>query len=374
MKKQLLLLVCLLSFSISQAQTFNDGVLEYTVTSGTNVSVKKFNNVCPTGTLTIPNTVTDNSITYTITEIENQAFYNCSGLTSLSIPNSVTAIGAAAFSDCTGLMYLSIPNSVTSIGNFAFRSCIGLTSLSIPNSVTAIGYGTFAYCGSLTSLSILNSVTSIGNLAFSGCYSLTSLSIPNSVTSIGDYAFYACSGLTSLSISNSVTSIGHGTFSGCYGLTSLSIPNSVTAIGDEAFNGCSGLTSVTVGWATPLVVPTNVFNNVNVSAIPLTVPAGTVALYQAAAVWQDFGSFVLSTENFTENNINVALFPNPVNNTLNIALDTAISKVAIYNLQGQKVKESTTEQVNVATLSQGIYLIKIEDENGNTAMKKFIKK
>jgi len=113
------------------------------------------------------------------------------------------------------------------------------------------------------------------------------------------------------------------------------------------------------------------------------IPAGIVAdLLQNDRIFNttvdmgcyEYGSSPVAAVNELTTNLDFTLYPNPVNNTLNIALDTAISNVAIYNLQGQKVKESTTEQVNVATLSQGIYLIKIEDENGNTAMKKFIKK
>ena len=55
-------------------------------------------------------------------------------------------------------------------------------------------------------------------------------------------------------------------------------------------------------------------------------------------------------------------------------MDSDLSQVVIYNLQGQKVKESTTKQVNVSNLSKGVYLVKIEDGNGNIATEKFIKK
>jgi len=177
------------------------------------------------------NTIIPNSVT----SIGDHAFYECSGLTSLTIPNSVTSIGWNAFYECSGLKSLTIGNSVISIDNSAFEGCTGLTSLTIPNSVTLIGDEAFMGCTGLTSLTIGNSVTTIGGSAFSSCRGLTSLTIPNSVISVGQYAFYQCSGLTSLTLGNSVTSIGQFAFYSCSGLTSLTIPNSVTSIGPSAF-------------------------------------------------------------------------------------------------------------------------------------------
>ena len=44
---------------------------------------------------------------------------------------SVTSIGSAAFWECTGLTSVTIPNSVTSIGNYVFYACRGLESVYI---------------------------------------------------------------------------------------------------------------------------------------------------------------------------------------------------------------------------------------------------
>ena len=198
------------------------------------------------GDVVIPESVTFEEVSYSVTSIGEYAFEDCSGLTSITIPNSVTSIGEGAFYGCSGLTSVTIPNSVTSIGWEAFYGCSGLTSITIPNNVTAIASYTFYNCSDLTSITIPNSVTSIGEGTFSGCSGLTTITIPNSVTSIGEWAFSGCSGLTSITIPNNLTAIESSTFENCSSLTSVTIPNSVISIGNGAFRGCSGLTSITI--------------------------------------------------------------------------------------------------------------------------------
>ena len=104
------------------------------------------------GNIIIPESTTYNGTTYSVTSIGEYAFYNCSGLTSVTIPNFVTSIGEYAFYYCSGLTSVTIPNSVTSIGYNAFADCSGLTSVTIGNSVTSIGYDAFRGCSGLTKL------------------------------------------------------------------------------------------------------------------------------------------------------------------------------------------------------------------------------
>ena len=427
-----------------------------------------------TGALTIPNSVTT---------IGGYAFSGCSGLTSIDvgesntqyssidgvlfnknqttliqypagkqgssyiIPNSVTTIENAAFYECSGLTSVTIPNSVTSIGNGAFADCSGLTgNLTIPNGVTTIGNNTFSGCSGLTSVTIPNSVTSIGNYAFRNCSGLTSVTIPNSVTSIGYNAFEGCSGLTSVTIPNSVTFIGYYAFRDCSGLTSVTIPNSVTSIGAPTFWNCYGLTSITVSWVTPPNwINSNVFGNLTLSNINLHVPCGSSDLYAAAPVWEDFNinealaitaiagsngtisdegitivncgedktyTFAVTNTNYEidevlidyvpnatakengyhtfeniitnhtiqvtfkaiENGIadiptnSISIYPNPTQNELTIdGGDLQINRVEICDLAGRAVfgqPQGSPLQINVSALPAGIYLVRIHTEKG----------
>ena len=70
-----------------------------------------------------------------ITKICQYAFYNCTGLKSITIPDSVTSIDYAAFWNCSGLTSITIPNSVTSIGWYAFSGCRGLTSITFNGTI-----------------------------------------------------------------------------------------------------------------------------------------------------------------------------------------------------------------------------------------------
>lgn len=122
-----------------------------------------------TGYVIIPESVTYNGTTYTVTAIGNYAFYNYNreGITGISIPNTVNSIGSFTFYNCTRLKDINIPISVTSIGSNAFNYCEGLSYVSIPDSVSSVGENAFCNCVDITSITIGKSVTLIGSNAFS---------------------------------------------------------------------------------------------------------------------------------------------------------------------------------------------------------------
>ena len=258
MKKFFSLIILILLPIVANAYDAEiDGI--YYDFSGNNAEVTYVTFGGYSGPVVIPQSVTYNGKTYSVTSIGGCAFEGCFGLTSVTIPNSVISIGGRAFYYCRDLTAITIPNSVTSIGEPgepAFEGCSGLTSIKVDvgntkydsrnNCNAIIETATNTLIAGCQNTVIPNSVTSIGDYAFSGCSGLISVTIPNNVTSIGYSAFSGCSGLTSVTIPNSVTSIGHYAFCGCRGLTSITIPNSVTSIEYNPFSSCSGLTSIKV--------------------------------------------------------------------------------------------------------------------------------
>ncbi len=227
-----------------------------------------------------------------VTSIDNNVFYDCSGLATVNfnaincsnMGNSVNSV----FRGCTSLITLNIGDSVRNIPSYIFSGCGGLNSIYLPNSITNIGRCAFSECYGLTSVTIGSGVTRIGGNAFAGCNELTSvyykgdikqwcgitfetiydidipysnplinaqtlyidntlvtnLIIPNTVTEIKQYAFYNATFLTSVTLGDYVTSIGNRAFCECRGIETVTIGEDVTSIGSYVFSGCSTLNTV----------------------------------------------------------------------------------------------------------------------------------
>ena len=232
------------------------------------------------GTLEISN-YAGNSATYEIpgeidgkkvVRIGDNAFIDCTELTSVTIPDSVTDIRWRAFYNCVSLKSVTIPKSVTYIDNYAFgyyydSDSFGTKKIdgfkinyvknthghmyAIKNGFTdeaclltnELDDGTLEitkYVGNSATCVIPSEidgkkVTQIGYNAFSSRTELTSITIPDGVTIIGNSAFSDCTSLETVTIPNSVTHIYPRAFYNCTSLKEVTIPASVTVIRDEAF-------------------------------------------------------------------------------------------------------------------------------------------
>ena len=118
MKKVYLLFLMALLPLVASADAVKIGSIYYNLNAEAKTAEVTSNPNKYTGEVAIPKTVTYQSVKYKVTYICNFAFYECSGLTSVTIPNSVTSIGNAAFYCCNNLTSITIPSSVTSIGEY----------------------------------------------------------------------------------------------------------------------------------------------------------------------------------------------------------------------------------------------------------------
>lgn len=127
MRSFIALTLCLLPLCVNAADFIVDGVY-YNITSSTDNTCQITYNTTSynsyAGKVVIPEEVTYNGTTYSVTSIGNNAFRASSALSEVTIPTSVTSIGTYAFYNCTALHNITIPNNVKTIGSYAFSGCI----------------------------------------------------------------------------------------------------------------------------------------------------------------------------------------------------------------------------------------------------------
>jgi hypothetical protein len=254
-----------------------------------------------------------------VTLIGTGTFYQCTSLTSIDVDAA-----NAFYASVDGVLYnkaittlikcpggkvgaITIPNSVTSIEDNAFYQCTTLTSIDVDAanafyaSVDGVLYNkaitTLIKCpgGKNAVNSIPNSVTSIGNSAFSDCISLTTVTLGSGVNTIGDEAFYQCTNLTSVTIGSGVNNIGNYAFTGCTSLTSLTFLGLVAPTTIEE-NWILGLDTGIMGHAngaSNFPSPGGVFHGLTmgtvISAVPPGVPTNfltTPSNTQVTLTWQ----------------------------------------------------------------------------------------
>ncbi|MCC8037917.1 MAG: leucine-rich repeat domain-containing protein [Bacteroidales bacterium] len=249
-----------------------------------------------TGAVAIPETVTYDGRTYTVSEIGNHAFIRSSGLTSVTIPSTVTTIGSGAFNACTSLKKVEIPQGVTEIKDGVFRNCSALATIYLPSTLTSLDdfalatsalskiYLHAATVPTATSYTLYNvpetcalyvpgfSMTAYQSANYWKALTVSSLPYDFTAADSEGVTFYYKAGddntatvtyrdnryasysgdltvPTSTSYGSTtyaVTAIGKDAFNQSSSLTSLQVPSGVTSIGDNALWECTKLSSVTL--------------------------------------------------------------------------------------------------------------------------------
>ncbi len=150
----------------------------------------------------VPETVTKDGVTYTVTSIGSSAFKNCKKLVSVTLPDTVTAISSFAFTYCTALKEIDLGNSLKTIAMSAFYECSALEEIIMPDTVSGIGSTAFTKCYSLKNVVIGKKVANIPQSAFYGCKALKSVTFGPDLKTIAYYAFAGCNAITDVYYGN----------------------------------------------------------------------------------------------------------------------------------------------------------------------------
>ncbi len=175
-----------------------------------------------------------------------------------SIGGYITEANASKgiFAQAGNIGTLIIGEDLIGIGNCAFYECTGLDSISFGNGIKVIGNYAFAGCGSLRDVTIpdLCMLGQIGDHAFYSCTNLTKFTLPINVSYVGDYAFAECRFLSDFVMCNygdandrsNLTELGWNVFENCETLSSLTFPaNYNEAVDISLVKGCKNLRYIT---------------------------------------------------------------------------------------------------------------------------------
>ena len=163
-------------------------------------------------------------------------------------------------------------------------------------------------------------------------------------------------------------------------LTSLDI----TQNNDLFYLGCSNnqLTSLDAkNGNNSLITTFNATNNTSLTCIQVDNETAANAGQAPYTNWlkdvtatysEDCAALGIEDESLAQS---ITLYPNPVSDILTIDSKISLIKVEIYSVLGQKVKElySGFNSITTDNLSKGIYIVRLQSENG-FATKKLIKK
>jgi hypothetical protein len=118
--------------------------------------------------------------------IQEEVFYNCSSLQSVTLPAELGRIESRAFYRCKMLEQVNFPSTLKHIGSEAFYFT-QLSKLELPIGLIEIGDSAFFKCNLLTEVKIPFTVKKLGKWVFHGCNRLKVIEILHDPEYIGDW-------------------------------------------------------------------------------------------------------------------------------------------------------------------------------------------
>lgn len=175
-----------------------------------------------------------------LTNIKQYAFAYCNNLLSAKFMENLSSainIYKGAFAGCQNLQ--SVQNIfVVGIDEQMFYDCKNLQTLTGEQITQNIGDLAFYNCQKLANISILSSAQNIGRSVFEKCNSLSNIVLQN-VQTVSSKAFANIKNLQSINLGNNVQQIDFSAFDGCENLTNMLIASSSYLIQNDAIYSSS---------------------------------------------------------------------------------------------------------------------------------------
>ena len=377
--KRLVLFICtLLCANVLLAQTeFIVGNLKYKVNASNQQEVGVYAADTTIITANIPETVTYQGTTYSVTSIGYGAFADCRSLTSIEIPNSVTSIEGWAFLCCSSLTDVTIPNSVTSIEwDFisVFYGCSSLTSMTIDMSnIHSFLFEEYSKTPfPLQNLTLGENVTSIASGAFNNCSFLQNVTcLATTPPTLADNTVFPYPNIATLTVPcgtleaySSATSFWNMFFAGRISENGYNVEVSVN---DETFGSVAVESDCSTGTLTATAnegyrfVIWNDGNTDNPRTVALTSDTSFSAIF---ALIDESSLLEAEAES-------ISFFPNPTKSE--ITFSQAIEKVEVIDLTGKAILTfSNAKTINIESLPAGAYYLRLTNEE-KTSLQKVIK-
>ena len=209
------------------------------------------------GDISIPSFITtgeNDEFTFRVMEIDANAFYGCTEVTSVDIPYSVLRIVDGAFKGCSGIKKFTVNEN-----NQSYKDIDG----------------------------ILFSKDEKMLIKYPAQKETAEYVISEEVAIICTEAFMDNAFLRKVSVGNFVTAISDNSFKNCSALEEVELGGNVRIIGAESFKNCPKLMLVNAHGMWPAHCP-NVFDDAAKQNAKLYVPRGQVMNYKRRLEWRDF--------------------------------------------------------------------------------------
>ena len=284
-------------------------------------------------TLNIPETVTYDGTTYSVTEIAPGAMYKHKNIKCVVLPKTLKLM-PKAFELCDSIetLYYNAENLTKPTTIPFVDSKQSLKNVYIGEDVETIPEGIF---NNLENISTVHwDAKNCEDMQYSPFYysrtKIQEFGIANNIEHIPANMCWGMPNITEVTIPNTTTYIGKDAFHNCTGLATLYLGENISTYGDSAFANCPNLTSIYNYRERPAKLGKGTFDNVDYFNCTLYVLAGSVNMYKSTGSdWKDF-YFVepIGATSTTTDEVVVT----PHDNTADIVWPT-ISGAASYKLE-----------------------------------------